>query len=290
MMEAEFGLCTGMYFYPEQSWENALRRIADLGSVRYVQFYPDPPRDDPEAFRKLLDKLGLVPESWHYGHSFDVADERELDERVKWCKEGIDICARMGIQILLLHARSPGHLGKAFGPYELLVEAVKRCAEHAKNRGIRLMFENVHPDFGAGEIARLARDTDPEVVGVCLDTGHANVFGVDACAEVLRAGEHLFGLHVHDNIGLVNGDFFQSDRHLAPGEGNIDWTTFVRNLEKVGYRGLLMLELTHVVESRKGQMTRETVGKLDICTFLSIEERKELIECGMKYIINCIHQ
>ena len=277
-MKWEFGLCTGFYYYPDKSWPECLAHIADLGFVRHVQFYPNPPTDDVARLKKLLHDLGLNPESWHYGDSFDAQDESQIRPRVEWAARGIDTCEEIGIQLLLLHGGLPAHYCARRGPYALLVAAVREVAAYARARGVRVMFENVHPEFGAEKLAQLARDTNPEVVGVCLDTGHANIFGLDPCQEVLAAGEHLWGLHLHDNYGATAEDFFACDRHLAPGEGNVDWRLFMANLEKVDYQGVLMLELSQSEQHRAGAITRETVGKPG--AVLSYEARSELLVKG----------
>jgi sugar phosphate isomerase/epimerase len=72
-------------------------------------------------------------------------------------------------------------------------------------------------------------------VGACLDTGHAYLAG-DIHNLVHKLAGHLRMIHAHDNRG---GD----DNHLAPGDGKIDWSKFLRDLIEVRFRGALILEM-----------------------------------------------
>jgi sugar phosphate isomerase/epimerase len=56
------------------------------------------------------------------------------------------------------------------------------------------------------------------------------VEAIDTVSELLVA------THVHDNHGT-------QDEHLAPFRGTIDWPAAVIALQKVGYDGVMMLEM-----------------------------------------------
>ena len=112
--------------------------------------------------------------------------------------------------------------------------------EEAKKVGIGIAVENM-VDFGrsrrrycGGDIYELIDlvDTinDPSV-GICLDTGHANLASV-ACGPAIREiGSRLKCTHINDNHG--NG----KDEHLFPYFGTVDWTDTVRALKEIGYDG-----------------------------------------------------
>ncbi len=53
---------------------------------------------------------------------------------------------------------------------------------------------------------------------------------------IRQFGDRLHHLHVHDNKG-------QSDRHLPPGTGTINWREVVRALREVGYDETMTLEV-----------------------------------------------
>jgi sugar phosphate isomerase/epimerase len=95
----------------------------------------------------------------------------------------------------------------------------------------------------------------PEV-GVCLDFGHAHLQG-----DVVDAIETLSGVlvatHVHDNQG-------RRDEHLAPFDGTIDWAGALVALQKIGYEGMMMLELASADPSAPAlERARRSVRRLE---------------------------
>src|SRR5262249_53533741 len=90
-------------------------------------------------------------------------------------------------------------------------------------------------------------DLDGSPVGICLDLGHAHLDG-DLVESLELVSEHLLTVDIHDNRG-------RADDHLVPLDGTIDWPAAMTTLQKVGYEGALMFEL-----SDRGS-TREVLGK-----------------------------
>jgi sugar phosphate isomerase/epimerase len=69
-----------------------------------------------------------------------------------------------------------------------------------------------------------------------VDTSHTALGGF--LLEALeRLGPRLVHVQASDNRGVT-------DDHLPPGQGVIDWPRVVDLLERVGYRGVFMLEVT----------------------------------------------
>ena len=79
------------------------------------------------------------------------------------------------------------------------------------------------------------RTVDAGDVGICLDTGHAQMDG-DLGEAIELVSEHLIAVEAHDNKG-------RTDDHLLPFEGSIDWPGALTSVQKVGYDGPLMLEI-----------------------------------------------
>jgi sugar phosphate isomerase/epimerase len=81
----------------------------------------------------------------------------------------------------------------------------------------------------------IENDLDGMDLGICMDVGHAFLLG-DAAEAVEMASGHLITTHLHDNAR-------QSDDHLVPFQGAIDWPGAVMAFEKIGYDGVLMFEV-----------------------------------------------
>lgn len=112
--------------------------------------------------------------------------------------------------------------------------------EEAKKVGVGLAIENM-VDYGrwrrrycGGDIYELIDlvDTinDP-AVGICLDTGHANLASVTCGPAIREIGSRLKCTHINDNRG--DG----KDEHLFPYFGTVNWTDTVRALKEIGYEG-----------------------------------------------------
>jgi sugar phosphate isomerase/epimerase len=81
----------------------------------------------------------------------------------------------------------------------------------------------------------LDNEDDREGLGICLDFGHAFLTG-DVTEAIETAAGYLVTTHLHDNLGVT-------DQHLVPLEGGIDWASAMMTMQKIGYDGMLMLEV-----------------------------------------------
>jgi inosose dehydratase len=119
----------------------------------------------------------------------------------------LDAIAAAGGELLVLIDRPSraraGTAGRSeaaprLGPWDAMVETLRRAARRAAARGIRAV---VHPHAGGyvefeDEIERLLADA-PEL-GLCLDTGHALYAGIDPAALIRRHAARLQHLHLKD--------------------------------------------------------------------------------------------
>lgn len=119
--------------------------------------------------------------------------------------------------------------------------------EAAKKAGVRIAVENMidfgrrHRRYCAGDIYELIDlvDTinDP-AVGLCIDTGHANISGMKAGEAIRAAGKRLIALHINDNNSKTG-----LDQHLLPFFGDVDWPDVMRALREIGYAGHFTYEI-----------------------------------------------
>ncbi|MFQ6098690.1 MAG: sugar phosphate isomerase/epimerase family protein [Armatimonadota bacterium] len=121
------------------------------------------------------------------------------------------------------------------------VEALKTLAEPAGQAGVRLALENL-PRNGrrCSSVAELLEMIEGlgDHVGVCFDVGHAEMDAMDLIEEVAtasRAGK-LFSLHLHD-VDAEGKD------HFIPGEGRIEWSALLTELDAFGFEGGRILEV-----------------------------------------------
>ncbi len=87
------------------------------------------------------------------------------------------------------------------------------------------------------ELAVLVDECASDRVGICWDTGHANLMNFDQAKAIAYLGERIKCTHIHNN-------FKCHDSHLSPENGDIPWDRVMTAFAAVGYDGALTLE-TH---------------------------------------------
>lgn len=102
------------------------------------------------------------------------------------------------------------------------------------------------------EVQTLLDLTDPELLGLCFDTGHYTFGGGDAVEAVHKFGARIWHLHLKDHDPRVAAraraegwDYFQAVRHgifCELGQGNVDFPAVIEALCGVGYEGWGVVE------------------------------------------------
>ncbi|HZU16504.1 MAG TPA: TIM barrel protein [Candidatus Dormibacteraeota bacterium] len=207
--------------------------------------------EDPGRLRSLLAGAGLrlvagfVAPVLHRGDQGRAQIERAATT-----------IAGGGGEVLVLAAGLPGHgygrrprLGRS--GWRALVEGLAQAERIAAAHRLCLA---VHPHLGTAverpdEVERLLRDTDS---GLCLDTGHLLVAGVDPLGLVARAGPRVVHVHLKDVdptlAGRVRGGELAYEEAVRRGlfrplgEGCLDLPGLMARLREVGYRGWYVLE------------------------------------------------
>ena len=123
--------------------------------------------------------------------------------------------------------------------------SVEELAKEASAVGARIALENMRhrPDASnrtgmfVDQLSEIVADADPSTVGICFDTGHANISERDDLAAVFeRNAARIIHIHYDDNLGV-------DDSQLPPGEGNIDFDALFHVAANSGYDGMVELEV-----------------------------------------------
>ena len=102
------------------------------------------------------------------------------------------------------------------------------------------------------EIDALMQATDPALVGLCLDTGHATYGGGSPLDLLERHRDRIWHVHFKDCEPEVAArarqeewDYQTALRHgvfCELGKGSVDFRTLLRTLERSGYDGWIVVE------------------------------------------------
>jgi sugar phosphate isomerase/epimerase len=177
------------------------------------------------------------------------ARQNAVDIHVK----SLERAALAGVECMVIHpgrrcaeAEIPERTERLYASLDTLVPAAQKA-------GVRLALENMlpaHVGCTSAGVRRIVDDFDSPFLGICFDTGHAHVNGepvVDAF-ETMR--DRLISFHLADNDG-------HKDQHAQPPYGTIDWETFVRAFQGMGYAHPVTVEAPPWGRASAGTLLRE---------------------------------
>jgi len=207
-----------------EGWAHRMRALAEGLGVRLTQahaywpikytVFPDGSRSDgdlgEELMRRSVIAARILGAEWMVVHPLTVADEVWYSAR-----------------------RSFDYNRAYYGRWADLY------AEH----GVGMAIENMNcvngkMRYGAApdDLVELVEAVGHPLVGICLDTGHAHMSGLDVAAAVRRLVPHLRATHIADNHG-------NADEHFAPFNGTVDWAATMKALGEVGYQNDFSFEI-----------------------------------------------
>lgn len=249
MSDWPVGLSTGCFYNRSilevlESIRNGGFTLLEICSSRKHLDYHD--TEKVKAAAGMLRDLGLEPVSFHapFADHIDITnpDAERREEAVAELLKACDAAALLGVKHIVIH---PGPEIDCCPPEEERFQrmehgahSLNRVAGHCRGAGLRLQLENMLPHllFGkTSDMLYMLGAIEQRDVGACLDTGHAHLSG-DISTVIHKLSGHLQMVHANDNRG-------DSDSHLPPGKGTIDWPSLLRELEEQRFSGTIILEL-----------------------------------------------
>jgi sugar phosphate isomerase/epimerase len=195
---------------------------------------------------KLLRESGLKLSSLCRGGMFPAATAEERRARIDDNRRGIDEAAELGAPVLVLVC-GPAPDRDIDGARGMIAEGIAAVVGHARERGVKLGIEPLHPMFAAdrsaittlGEANRLAAQFDADAVGVVIDVFHV-WWDAEVYTQIERARGRIFGFHVSD--WLVPLPDVLLGRGMM-GDGVIELRRLRSAVEAAGYAGPVEVEI-----------------------------------------------
>ncbi|HOK57132.1 MAG TPA: sugar phosphate isomerase/epimerase [bacterium] len=156
---------------------------------------------------------------------------------------------------------------------KLSIYALKETCRKAKKYGITVTIENLPAgclcDLGTTvkDLLEIIKEVDEQNLGICFDSGHAFISGLNLFKELSKIGGYLFETHFHDNIGRISDQNIINDLHQPVGIGIINWIEVITGLKTINFSKPVVFEIS-------SDENTLTVNKLNWERFLKIYEEK----------------
>lgn len=224
----------------------------DFSFAQYTQ------RESPiheTGWEDLWKRLREVAEeqeiTWPQAHAHFVNWEIEEQSTWSWHDElvrrSIVGAGILGVKTLIFHPKTQPDASWYARKASLAtnLECFKQYADWAAPYGLTIAIENMIEKkqgrrFGSGpeELLELLEALNDPSFGICWDTGHAHMAGINQVEALRLMAPYLKALHIADNHG-------EKDEHLPPLSGTIDWPGIVKTLREIGYPGTLTFEVIY---------------------------------------------
>lgn len=287
LKNTRFGIVTDFYGV-RISLEDAVRRLSKLGirDLEIPGWHWAAKQESPYDLKlhadrvkklySLLHDLGMNVQQFHSQFSL-AADEPNRAEMAELSLRTIDLAAELGAKALVIHiagrhASCQGISDQAI--FDANVKTLTEMAKHSENTPVRLAIENLMTDtnrYGCriAELKELIAAVGSDRIGICLDTGHANVDGLDVPEAVRECGPQLIAVHIQETCR--GNDLHVFPFSLRQGKSTMDWFRIFDAFAEIGYPNPLIGECANTT----GELPLELADRY-------LEAQKNLIEAVLR--------
>jgi protein FrlC len=207
-----------------------------------------------------MDICNFIPAQFRYPSILCSQNEIVRKDSINYIKSAIDNAKKLGSPSVSL---CPGmvlfdqeiNIG-----WENLIKSFEELEEYAKDKNILLFIEPAHRFetnliLTIEDCLRMLEILDSDIFGILIDTGHCYLNGEDFEEILPKCKGYPLHFHIDDNFG-------DSDSHLIPGEGSINFKELVRALQSIDYKGYVSAELgsSYIMDSHNA--CKKTLTKL----------------------------
>ena len=245
-------------FYADLTLRDAIAHLAELGwkdlevSAEHgdMATQGDNWKEQLHYLRSVCEDCGTTLWQMHSPLSLDFADpdpqkrNKDIEIAIKW----LHYSHELNIPYLVIHpggskgAKSDEEEQRIFA---FNFDAFECLSKFAEDLNVQICIENMQERenkdpkrFGAFiyDINELIDNVGSDALGICFDTSHANVTGLDMFNAINECGKRLLATHISDNDG-------SGDQHKNLFGGNIDWFKVINGMRDIGYNKAFNLEI-----------------------------------------------
>jgi sugar phosphate isomerase/epimerase len=225
--------------------EPYLRRIAQAGfsHVHWCHHWHDDflySKPEIDQIASWLKVYGLRLTDLHGSEGKEKSwlspHEHERLAGVELVKNRLEMAARLGSDVVIMHVPAePEPAAEKDVFWARLQKSFDTLEPVAASYGVRLAVENLIVD-NFDTIEKIFARYGPDFVGLCYDSGHANIEG-DRMHRLASLKERLLSLHLHDNNG-------SGDHHQLLFSQTVDWSRLARLIADSAYAKCVSMEVT----------------------------------------------
>ena len=183
-------------------------------------------------------------------------DSEARKETLHEMAAALEISKTIPFKFLVVHLGVPiaQHPGPDDNDRDAAIRSIQEIYGLAQAAGVTVALEVMGNGLSTPSdlIEIIERNFEDADMGICMDVGHAHLLG-DTGEAIETASEYLVTTHIHDNRR-------QSDDHLVPFQGSINWAAAIMAFEKIGYDGVLMYEIK-AAESPRAVLERAVAAR-----------------------------
>ena len=223
--------------------EELFAEMAEAG-IKYTEISVDKWQSEKLDFGKLKEwseKYRVCLWSFHLPFypfdEIDISKKDIADKSVAYLSEYIRKASEIGIDKFIIHASGePIQDGERKTRMECAKNSLNELCKVAEKYGSVICVEDL-PRTCLGRDSREIKEllSANDNLRVCFDTNH--LLGEEIKDFIDTLGDKIVTTHISDYD-------FKNERHWLPGEGEIDWQSLISALDKVGYDGVWLYEIS----------------------------------------------
>jgi len=205
---------------------------ADLDHSRFYE------KDEIQKIFDLAESSNLSIDSAHAPfyppYNLAAIDSNEQKIAIEKTVEYIEYAAGLKIPIVIIHPHHYFYDSK-YACLERSVSALKQLDERIGHLPITVAVENMPTAAGSWICDRILTVFGPDKFGFCFDSSHENMSG-EPFHLIKKYYSRMTTCHLSDNHG-------QSDEHLPPFDGTINWSKLRRYFDKAPQMTNILFEV-----------------------------------------------
>lgn len=207
-------------------------------------------KEHAAALKEYLEEINLEVYQMHAPMTKKIGIDPEEDYRFDMTVRCFEVAKILGCRYVVIHPRKyqeAATYDEIVKQREYNIEYFRQLGTYAHEYGVKIAIENLYRyhDFthcsvettlkSPNEIGEFI-DALGEDFAACVDTGHAFINGYQPGVYLGHLKEKVKVIHISDN-------YANEDHHLLPYAGAVNWDDFGKELSKIGFDGVISLEI-----------------------------------------------